>query len=93
MEFLFIDIPEIKIEIGHEGLFRVAQDHDILDDRGAERRCEPYEAEWVDKRQTREHFSRILLGNQTMIRECHTVKDKVDTRMPYSHKSEPSDFH
>ena len=36
MEFLFINVPEVKIEIGHRCLPRVAQGHDLLYDRGTE---------------------------------------------------------
>jgi len=36
MEILFVDIPEVKIEICHRGHPGVVQGHDILYDGGAE---------------------------------------------------------
>jgi hypothetical protein len=35
-EFLFINIPEVKIKVGHRCLLSVAQGDDILYDRGTE---------------------------------------------------------
>jgi hypothetical protein len=36
MKFLFIGVPEVKIEIGHRGPPSVAQGNNFLYDRGAE---------------------------------------------------------
>jgi len=36
LEFLFVDIPEVEIEICHRGHPGVFQGHNILYDRGAE---------------------------------------------------------
>ena len=36
LEFLFVDIPEVEIEIGHRGPPGVVQSHDISYDRRAE---------------------------------------------------------
>jgi len=36
LEFLFVDIPEVEIEISHRGCPGVVQGHNILYDGGAE---------------------------------------------------------
>ncbi len=36
---LFIDVPEVEIEVGHRGRPSIAQGHDVLYDRRTERRC------------------------------------------------------
>jgi len=92
LEFLFIDIPEVEIEISKSGLSGVAQDYDILYDRGAEWRCKLYKVEWANAERTRVCSFQSQLHNQKMIRDCHPVKDHKNTRFPYTHKKGPVDF-
>ena len=36
MKLLLIDVPEVEIKVGQRGLPSIAQDYDIVYDRGAE---------------------------------------------------------
>jgi len=36
VKFLFVDVPEVEIKIGHRGRPSIVQGHDILYDRGTE---------------------------------------------------------
>ncbi len=64
MKFLFIDVPEVEIKVGHRGLPSIAQGHDILYDRGTERRRQTEGKERVEEGQTRGYFFQTPLQSR-----------------------------
>jgi hypothetical protein len=57
-----------------------------------EGRCQLDKGGKDEGKQTRIHFSLILLQNREMISYLHTVKVKSNSRFPCIHKKEPIDF-
>ena len=95
VKFLFIDVPEVEVEIRYRGCPSIAQGHDVLDDRRTERKCQFNKVESVEERRTGGYFYLIPLQRQEMIRGSglRTVRLMSNIRFPCIHKNEPVDFH
>jgi hypothetical protein len=100
---LFVDVPEVEIEIGHRGHSGVTQGYDILDDRGTElimsasqqmKRQENADQSMLfpdPATELRNENSSDQEPNQSMLGED---QEKLsNARFPCTHKNDPVDFH
>jgi hypothetical protein len=64
VKFLLINVSEVKIKVGQRGLPSIAQGYDILYDRGTEMMVSVGQGGRDEEKQTKIHFSLILLQNR-----------------------------
>ena len=97
MKFLFIGVPEVKIEIGHRCLPSVAQGHDILYDRGAELMMSVHKGGMSQRRANQTTlFPEPAIeteGKKKNDQGLYVVKAKSYARFPCNHKKGSVDFH
>jgi len=92
VKFLLINVPEVEIEVGQRGFPSIAQGYDILYDRGTKMVVSVGQGAKDEEKQTRIHFSLILLQNRETVSGLRGVKVKSNVRFPCTHKKEPVDF-
>ena len=92
MTGFLVDIPEIKIKVGHDRGSSFAYSHDVLNDGGTgEKISSDRKEEWDNE--PNDAFPRARYDNRSLSEDARAKNDDRNARFPWIHKREPVDFH